>query len=68
MKRQYIFDTDNYESRKQCLAARKEKARELKSMGCEIRCWTLPNQQRGYNGLGTVRDLSCRSVYMLDVF
>ena len=67
MKTQHTFNPDDYETRKECLAARKEKARGLKSMGYRVCLWTLPNQQRGYSGLGTLRDLSCRSIYMLDV-
>jgi len=67
MKEQHAFDPDKYETQKECLAARKEKARGLKSMGYRVHLWTLSNQQRGYSGFGTVRDSSCRSVYMLDV-
>jgi hypothetical protein len=68
MQSQYSFDPDDYNSHKECLAARKEKARGLKSMGYRVELWTLPNQQRGYSGLGTIRDLSTRSIYMLNVY
>ena len=65
---QFSFDPDDYETRKECLAARKEKARAMRSIGYRVGLWTLRNQQRGYSGFGTIRDTSCRSVYMLNVY
>ena len=64
---QESFDPDNYESIQDCKNARKQRAKELRQQGHKVQLWTLPNQQRGYSGLGTVRDLSCRSVFMLNI-
>ena len=42
--------------------------RTLKAQGgLGLRCWTDRNQEVGYSGFGTERNLTRRSVYMLDV-
>jgi len=52
---QLAFDPLKYADRKEALRERR---------GTIL--WTLRNQQIGYSGLGTERDLRCRNVYMLD--
>jgi len=39
----------------------------LKAQGFTLRRWTEPNQETGYSGFGTDRNMTRRSVYMLDV-
>ena len=63
---QIHFDPDDYADRKECLAERKRHADSLRAQGLDVHLWTLRGQQRGYSGLGTARNLSCRNVYMLD--
>lgn len=63
--KQYFFDPDEYDSKESVKKARNEMAKKFK--GQRIVKSTLENQQRGYSGFGTGRDVSCRSVYMLTV-
>ena len=35
--------------------------------GYKLRRWLLRNQEVGYSGFGTERDLTRRNIYMLDV-
>jgi len=65
---QICFDPLKYSSRTEALKARREYAKTLKQQGYRTLLWTLRNQQVGYSGLGTVRDLSTRNVYMLDYY
>jgi len=63
---QLVFDPLKYADRREALRERREMAKKLQEQGYKIMLWTLRNQQIGYSGLGTVRDLRCRNVYMLD--
>jgi hypothetical protein len=61
------FDPDDFADRKAALKARRERIRELKTAGYCVLAFTLPNQQRGYSGFGTVRDTSCRNLYGINI-
>ena len=41
--------------------------RVMKSQGFKLRRWTLKNQEVGYSGFGTERDIGRRTVYILTV-
>jgi len=63
---QLAFDPLKYADRREALRERRETAKKLQEQGYRTILWTLRNQQIGYSGLGTERDLRCRNVYMLD--
>ncbi len=63
---QLAFDVLKYETRKDALKARRKRAKELQQQGYRTKLWTLTNQQIGYSGFGTIRDLQTRNVYMLN--
>ena len=65
---QITFDVDDYSSREECIKAKKAKTKELRAEGFIVEPWILKNQQRGYSGYGTVRDMSIRDVFMLNVY
>jgi hypothetical protein len=65
---QYSYDPDRYGGAKKALKERNKVAKDLKSQGFKVRGWALRGQQRGYSGLGSSRDMSERTVYMLNVY
>jgi hypothetical protein len=66
--RQFSFDPEDYATTRDCVKARKERAKALRSMGYRVALWTRLSKQRNYGGLVPPRDMSCRNVYMLDVY
>lgn len=46
---------------------RDKENRSAKAQGYETRRWSMRNQEVGYSGFGTERDMTRRTVYMLDV-
>jgi len=47
---------------------RDERYHKLKAQGgYKLRRWVLRDQEVGYNGFGSMRDLTRRNIYMLDV-
>jgi len=65
--KQEFFDTDDYNLRSECIAAKNKRAKELRQQGYRVSSSILKNQQRGYSGFGSAKDTSCRDVFMLDV-
>ncbi len=65
---QLSFDPDKYESAEAAKKARDVEYRKLKEQGADCSRWVLKNQQRGYSGFGTSRDMSVRDVYMINVY
>jgi len=65
---QKSYDPDRYGSSAKALKARNADMKEYKKEGRRVRGWALRGQQRGYSGLGTSRDTSSRTVYMLDIY
>jgi hypothetical protein len=57
---------DDYETDKEAMIARNKKAKELQIEGFKVRCWTLRNQIKPYNGIGQPNGLSC-NIYMIDI-
>jgi len=57
---------DGFESDKAALKARNKRAKELRAKGDKAICWTLPNQEKKYDGLGQYNGSVC-NVYMINV-
>ena len=65
---QIAYDPDDYAGgAKEAQAERRLKAKAMRDEGRRTYMFALPGQQRGYSGLGSERDLTCRTVYMLDI-
>ncbi len=62
------FDVDKFNSREQCIKVKNIRAKELREKGHKVVSFILKNQERGYSGFGTVRDTSCRDVFMISIF
>ena len=56
---------DGYATDAEALAARNVRAKELRSKGHTVRCFTLPNQMKKYDGLGQDNGGIC-NVYFVD--
>ena len=65
---QEFFDPDNFNSKEECLKAKKIRIKELRAKGYKVNSSILKNQQRSYSGLGSVRDCSERNVYMINIY
>jgi len=56
---------DGFTSDKEAMQARNIRAKEIKKLGKRVKCFTIPNQTKPYDGLGQVNGGVC-NVYMLD--
>ena len=65
---QEFFDVDDYQDRKACLRAKRERVKKLRGAGKRVVLSILRNQQRGYSGFGTARDYSVRDVFMISIW
>ena len=65
MQRSFSRLWDGYASDKEALLARNREAKMLKQAGARVRCFTLPNQIKKYDGLGQPNGGVC-NVYFID--
>ena len=66
-KMQHSFSRlwDGYKTDKEAMQARNKLAKELRRQGKIVRCFTLSNQVKPYDGFGIVNGGTC-SVYFLE--
>ena len=56
---------EGYKTDKEALQARNEYAKQLRKKGYKVRCFTLPNQLKKYDGFGIENGGIC-NVYFTD--
>ena len=64
---QEMFDTDDFATRELCIKTKNKRVKEFRAKGHKVISSILKNQQRGYSGLGSFRDCSCRDVFMISI-
>jgi len=57
---------DNFPTDKEAMQARNIEAKRLKGEGYKVRCFSLPNQMKKYDGLGQYNGGVC-TVYFIDI-
>ena len=57
---------DGFKSDKEAIQARNRMAKEYRKQGRQVRCFTIPNQTKPYDGLGQPNGGTC-NVYFAEI-